>query len=985
VSASRGPLAPGARLGPYTIGEHLGSGGQGVVYRAIEAASGIEVALKVLPPETGTDREFARRLAREAAAASAFAHPNIARLFFQGELDRIQVMAFELVPGGSLDRRLAREGRLSWREAVRLGAGIARALEVIHAAGLVHRDVKPANVLLSASGEPKLTDFGLVKFGPEASRLTATGEILGTVAYMAPEQLDGAKGVDGRADLYALGATLYALVSGTPPFLGASYELMKKVLIEKPRRLREVVREVPEALDALVARLLEKDPSGRGDASTVARELEAIAAPSIEAVRSKRGHRAVLGAAGVAALAALAWVALPRGAPAPTPRPRSGPTPAPSSAATVAPTASSSSAFAEILEVAGFSETRRTRLASVLGTYRWKHAGGVEAVAYFPDGRNVLTGSADGTVRMWDVSTGRDTVLRGQGGPIYSVAVSHDGKHVAGGDVFSRVRLWDLDRGLETPARLLEVPRSGEIGALAFSTDDTRLVAGSVVGFEWRLWNELSKEGPLPTGELATWSVATGASEKAIALDAAVGALVSLPGTGFVVGALFDGTVRTWDAASLEERMPRYGVGDVPIGSLAISGDGRFALTGTESAARLWSLPEWAPVGKPRTFEEKENVWGVALSRDGKRAAATAQNQSLLVWGTEGESLTKLKVPYTWGRCVAFSPDGDRLVTGSNPFVDVWDLARPTPLLNHDGDGADARIRVLALSPDEKLLVVGTAADTVTVRELPTGKVVGRLSFENQVLAGRFESDTSFVVGTADLSVYHCSAEGISRAEKPALGVTAERADVLAFAFDGRMELVGFEEEGAGTLGVLRPGTEADLERVSGPSGRVTALAVSRDGRSVVTGDGKGFATLWEIVPAASSIQVVRRVDTKWKETDTNTVAAAAFSPNSSDVVLATSDGRLLRWNRGRDITVFREREPTHVLPLSLAFSPDGKLVVSTWDDGRILLMDADGHELDTIDLRSSADNSFVVAFTKDSGTLFVGTQRGVVLRFDLK
>src|SRR5207302_1090635 len=156
------------------------------------------------------------------------------------------------VPGGSLRDLLKKRDRLDWRETASLGAGIARGLAAIHAAGLVHRDLKPENVLLDANGTPKITDLGLV--GAHAAALavshalTKTGEVLGTLAYMAPEQADGQRQVTPGADLYALGAVLYEALTGGPVFRGTGYGLMKKHLVETPRSPSEAAPGIPEAL-----------------------------------------------------------------------------------------------------------------------------------------------------------------------------------------------------------------------------------------------------------------------------------------------------------------------------------------------------------------------------------------------------------------------------------------------------------------------------------------------------------------------------------------------------------------------------------------------------------------------------------------------------------------------------------------------------------------------------------------------------------------
>jgi serine/threonine protein kinase len=302
----------------------------GVVYRAEDTALGRTVALKVIARDAVESAHALARFRREARAAAAISHPNVAVVHETGEVSGEPFIVVEYLPGGSLAERLRREGCLPWREAARLGARIASGLAAIHAAGIVHRDLKPANVLLDADGTPKLADFGLAAETVDRDgHLTKTGELVGTFEYLAPEQAEGRRGVDGRADLYSLGATLYALLVGHPPFEGTKLELLKKHLVDTPRPPSASVPLVPRELDALVQTLLAKDPGARGDAAAVARELDRIAQqPSVSSKSARRLAVPAVALASVALLGA-AWTVLTN-APVSRPPPSPTPTPAPS-------------------------------------------------------------------------------------------------------------------------------------------------------------------------------------------------------------------------------------------------------------------------------------------------------------------------------------------------------------------------------------------------------------------------------------------------------------------------------------------------------------------------------------------------------------------------------------------------------------------------------------------------------------------------------
>ncbi|HZV02003.1 MAG TPA: bifunctional serine/threonine-protein kinase/formylglycine-generating enzyme family protein [Planctomycetota bacterium] len=270
---------PGPSFGPYQTEELLGRGGMGAVYRAVDRRTGARVALKVILAAHAEDARMLERFRREGRLGMTVRHENVVSLLDAGEARGTLYLAFELVPGGSLGARLEK-GCVPWREAARLGAGIARGLAAIHAAGLVHRDLKPENVLVDADGRPRIADLGLARHAvAQSEALTRTGELVGTLEFMAPEQANAAGEVDARADLYSLGATLHALVSGRPPFEGQGVALVKKHLMDRPPSLRARVPDVPPGLDALVLRLLSKTPSGRGaGAAAVAEELHALAA-----------------------------------------------------------------------------------------------------------------------------------------------------------------------------------------------------------------------------------------------------------------------------------------------------------------------------------------------------------------------------------------------------------------------------------------------------------------------------------------------------------------------------------------------------------------------------------------------------------------------------------------------------------------------------------------------------------------------------------
>lgn len=279
-----------SRLGPYTISARLGRGGMGAVYEAVDTTTGATVALKTLAAHLGDDPGLRKRFAAEIEALKSLRHPGIVRLIAFGEDDGQPYFAMELVRGRSLEQALREGRRFDWRETVDTALEITRALKAAHDHGVIHRDLKPGNLLFPDAAGPdarvKLADFGIARlFGDPAQ--TSAGTVVGTAEYMAPEQAAG-RPVDPRADLYALGLVMYAMLTGRPPFQGGKVaDVLVRQQTETPPLVSSRVPGVPTDLDALIARLLSKDPAGRpASALAVGRQLTVIAAADSPAAES---------------------------------------------------------------------------------------------------------------------------------------------------------------------------------------------------------------------------------------------------------------------------------------------------------------------------------------------------------------------------------------------------------------------------------------------------------------------------------------------------------------------------------------------------------------------------------------------------------------------------------------------------------------------------------------------------------------------------
>uniref|UniRef100_UPI001F441C26 serine/threonine-protein kinase n=1 Tax=Streptomyces sp. NRRL WC-3742 TaxID=1463934 RepID=UPI001F441C26 len=259
----------GRRVAAYRLEEEIGRGGMAVVYRAKDLRLGRSVAVKLLAPELARNEVFRKRFMHESEAAAAIDHPHIVPVFDAGEQDGILYLAMRYVEGGDLRSLMTRTGPLPLDRVTDLTLQIASALDAAHAHGLVHRDVKPGNVLVAAGTDGEhpehlyLADFGLTKKSLSLSGLTSVGQIVGTLDYAAPEQISG-KPLDGRCDQYALACVVFELLAGTPPFRRESdLALLWAHLNDPPPTLHEHRPDLPTPVEAVLARALAKAPDQR--------------------------------------------------------------------------------------------------------------------------------------------------------------------------------------------------------------------------------------------------------------------------------------------------------------------------------------------------------------------------------------------------------------------------------------------------------------------------------------------------------------------------------------------------------------------------------------------------------------------------------------------------------------------------------------------------------------------------------------------------
>src|SRR5881275_180262 len=309
-------------LGDYELLEEVGRGGQGVVFRARQKSLNRTVALKVISLGQWASKAHLKRFRLEAEAAAHLEHPGIVPIHEVGERDGSCYFSMKFIEGGQLDE-VARREPIPIRRAVELMANVARTVHYAHEHGILHRDIKPGNILLDAKGEPHLTDFGLARLLETESSVTQTLDVLGTPSYMAPEQVVGNNAaVSSATDVYGLGAVLYQLLTGQPPFAGGTtYETIKLLLDTEPRPPRSLNPKIDRDLSTICLKCLEKDPKRRySSALALGEDLERwVKHEPIQARRTgilTRGKKwmrrnptsVLLGASLIALAAGAAWI-----------------------------------------------------------------------------------------------------------------------------------------------------------------------------------------------------------------------------------------------------------------------------------------------------------------------------------------------------------------------------------------------------------------------------------------------------------------------------------------------------------------------------------------------------------------------------------------------------------------------------------------------------------------------------------------------------
>jgi serine/threonine protein kinase len=677
----------------YRILEQIGAGGMGTVYKAEHRVMERVVALKVISPALTAVPGAVERFHREVKAAARLSHPNIVTAYDAEQAGDCHFLVMEFVTGTNLATVVRQRGPLP----VGLACGYIRqvALGLQHAfeQGMVHRDIKPHNLMLTSGGRVKILDFGLARFASEttpALALTQASQIMGTPDYMAPEQATDARSADIRADLYSLGCSLYHLVAGRPPF--ADLPVIHKLMAHlecAPEPITAFEPSVPPGLVAVLDRLLAKDPArryqtpaevaralgpfvtGAAASKSAAKEPSPQAAPAAVTAPTERSRPSLpraasrtmaltpgsrrsskdrkvllaIAAAGLIVLIGLACFVAYRLAT------RAGSSP---EAAASAPLAfSPGPAPAEPKPT--LREGRARPKAEFVERTFAGHTQWVTGVAFSPDGLNAVSGGPDGSIRLWELASGQEAKRLDNWTQAISLAFLPDGERLLVGG-WSHLYLWDVKAG----QMLWDIPahEGGLVTSVAVSPGGHRALSAGA-DRTIRYWDldgrkELHTLGTKAQGEV--WAVA-----------------ISPDGRQGLSGAT-DGIIRLWDLEGGKEVL-RFAGHASGIRALAYFPNGRQFISGSsDHTVRVWDVKGGPAV---QTLTEQHHwIGGVAGARDNRHVVIGTWDRGVRWWDSAGKSPTQLLGEHEAEvLCVAISPDGQYALSGGKDNkMHLWRL-----------------------------------------------------------------------------------------------------------------------------------------------------------------------------------------------------------------------------------------------------------------------------------------------------------------------
>jgi WD40 repeat protein len=960
-TSASGTAVPGAKLqyfGDYELLEEISRGGMGVVFKARQISLSRLVAVKLISAGTLATLELVKRFKAEAEAAASLAHPNIVPIYEIGEHQGQHYFSMGLIEGPNL-RSAISSFKLgpNPERAVRLATTVASAVHYAHQRGVLHRDIKPSNILLDAAGEPHLTDFGLAKLIEKESTLTRTNAVLGTPAYISPEQARGdTKEVTTAADVYGVGAVLYEMLTGSAPFAGGtSLETIRQVLEQEPRRPSACDPRIDRDLETICLKCLEKEPGKRySSAAGLASDLERwLRHEPIMARRSSPRERLekwvrrrpASAALGAAALLLLILVAI--GSPIAAWRINRA-----RQLAQARELQAHRAVYIANMNLAqqAWDQTKVGRVRQILQDtasspsrdfewYYWQsqthlelktlrgHLGPIGTVAFTPDGR-FLTTSADSTAKIWLVESGRELfTLAGHTALIWSGAFSPDAHWVATASWDGTAKVWDAANG---QLRHTLRGHNGGVWAVTFSPDSQRIVTGG------------------DDGTAKVWLAATGQELQTLNPNYGINCVAFSPDGRRIVTGGDDAGGTVWEADSGRELFALHGHKG-SIVSVAFPPDGRQIVTGSyDCTARVWDAVDGRPLF---TLDgHRGDVNSVAFSPDGQRILTGSSDTTAKVWdAATGRELFTLHGHDDVVACVAFSADARQIATGSIDLTaKIWDAAgsrESMALTGHDGGVAS-----VAFSPDAQRIVSGGRDQTVRVWDAATGRLL--LSFPHHsgwVRSVAFSLNGREIATGSDDSTIKLwdAATGQELLKLDGHG----RVWSVAFSPDGRRILAGGDDR---TAHVWDTTSHRELLALKGHSGGIRTVACSPDGRRIITSSADRTAKVWDAATGQELLTMRGHRGAVW---------SAAFSLDGKWIVTGSEDQTARVWDAATARESLTLKGHTGGVR-SAAFSRNGRRIITGSDDSTARVWDAEsGGEVLTLKGNTEAVRSVDASF----------------------